>query len=291
MLYSNDRSTYIGGSDIAAIMGLSRWKTPVDVYLEKIGEAGSTPDNEAMYWGRALEPAILSRWERDWRASHEEGAVRPLDMRNEEIAYVQHSYFSYMRGKPDAVYRDNASGYTSYTIVEAKTSRTADGWGEPGTDEIPAMYLLQTQWYLHLHGRADICYVAVLIGGQDYREYRVAYSPALGSKMEAAAKAFWENHVVPLVPPEATTLRDVVALRQGVPEKRLVASEELLKLYSDAVYLSDIVSKQSANLDKVKDQMAIAMSDATELVDRQGRKLVSFKQTKTGKTRPFKLLL
>ena len=47
------RSGGIGGSDAAVIAGLSPWKSPYELYLEKTGEAAAPDlsDNERVYWG------------------------------------------------------------------------------------------------------------------------------------------------------------------------------------------------------------------------------------------------
>ena len=50
----------LGGSDIAAIMGISKWSTPRDSYLEKQGVAVDE-DNNAKERGRILETAI-AQW-------------------------------------------------------------------------------------------------------------------------------------------------------------------------------------------------------------------------------------
>ena len=42
----------IGGSDIAAILGLSQWKSAHSLYLHLIGELPPQEDNEAMERGR-----------------------------------------------------------------------------------------------------------------------------------------------------------------------------------------------------------------------------------------------
>ena len=44
------RRAGIGGSDVAALLGLSRWKTPLDVFLDKTGRSEPIPDNEPMLW-------------------------------------------------------------------------------------------------------------------------------------------------------------------------------------------------------------------------------------------------
>lgn len=52
----------IGGSDVAAILGLSKWHSPLDVYRDKIGEGADQPDSPAMEWGRRLEPVIREKY-------------------------------------------------------------------------------------------------------------------------------------------------------------------------------------------------------------------------------------
>lgn len=62
-------------------------------------------------------------------------------------------------------------------IVEAKTARDDEDWGEEGTDQIPVWYRAQCLWYLDVLG-VQRCHVAVLIGLSDYREYVVDYDLA-----------------------------------------------------------------------------------------------------------------
>ncbi len=46
----------IGGSDCAAAVGMSRWKSPLEVFMEKTGRKAQVEETEKMYWGRTLEP-------------------------------------------------------------------------------------------------------------------------------------------------------------------------------------------------------------------------------------------
>ena len=59
--FENERKCGIGGSDIAAVMGLSKWKTPLDVYNEKKGIVTPQFTDEVrrrMSVGLALEEVI-----------------------------------------------------------------------------------------------------------------------------------------------------------------------------------------------------------------------------------------
>lgn len=58
----NERKKGIGGSDASALCGLSPYKTPLQLWEEKRGLLGQKEDNEAMLWGRTLEPVIRQRY-------------------------------------------------------------------------------------------------------------------------------------------------------------------------------------------------------------------------------------
>lgn len=59
------RTKGIGGTDIGAIIGVNPWKGPMDVYLEKIGITEPQEDNEAMWWGREMEPTLAKRYAKE----------------------------------------------------------------------------------------------------------------------------------------------------------------------------------------------------------------------------------
>jgi putative phage-type endonuclease len=53
----------LGGSDVATAMGLSPWKSPMQLYLEKTGEIDPEPlTSEVVYWGTVLESVIANRF-------------------------------------------------------------------------------------------------------------------------------------------------------------------------------------------------------------------------------------
>ena len=52
----------IGGSDAAVIMGVSPWKSLMDLWLEKTGQYVEDIDSESMYWGRVLEDVIAKEF-------------------------------------------------------------------------------------------------------------------------------------------------------------------------------------------------------------------------------------
>ena len=67
MFTVEERRKYIGGSDIAVVMGMSRWKTPLKLWLEKTGQA--EPDDlsqvEAVQLGTELEEFVAQKFAKE----------------------------------------------------------------------------------------------------------------------------------------------------------------------------------------------------------------------------------
>lgn len=181
-----DRRLGIGGSDIAAIAGLSPYKTPLQVYLDKV-EGSPSIDNEPMRWGRALEDVIAQRYAEETGSLVEPGCM------------LVHPERPWQRGNVDRYARSQVERI----LLEIKTAgfRQAHRWGESGTDEIPEDYLAQTHWYLPLAPDCTHAEIPVLIGGNDYRVYRVERNPELEGALLELAERFWLDHVEKKVPP------------------------------------------------------------------------------------------
>ncbi len=185
-----ERRTGIGGSDIAAIMGVSPWATATDIFNLKL-DLVEVPESEAMYWGSALEGVVLDRYLRDrteW-ASDTLGTLRGEDGNPWCLA------------TPDAIIC--TTGDTDWLYgVEIKTANAfaAKEWDEG----VPEHYVMQCQWYMFVCDlpRWD---VAVLIGGNDYREFTLERDAAMIAEMFAAGDHFWHEHVEKEIPPEPTT--------------------------------------------------------------------------------------
>lgn len=175
------RANGIGGSEIAAVMGLSPHESRFSLWHRKKGLIGPVEESEQMYWGKEHEPAICRRFARE----HPEWFVRGA--------------FTYAApGRPWQIANPDRNLWPTDShiddrvpaaVLEAKTSRDADGWGEEGTDQIPVWYRAQCLWYMDVTG-ARRCYVAVLIAGSEYREYVVDYDPADALLQRQAAAEF-----------------------------------------------------------------------------------------------------
>lgn len=256
------RRTGVGGSDVAAILGLSKYKTPLQVYQEKRGEIAPQADNDAMRWGRYLEPVVRQAY-----ADETGREVRVLD------ELVRHPLYEHMIANLDGFVIPEAG---TRRVFEAKTARTADGWGEPGSDQIPQQYLLQVQHYLAVTGFA-VADVAVLIGGSDFRIYEVPEDVELHEMLFDAEAEFW-GRVQRASPPEPVTVADAVARwgRASVADLVMADAEDLR-----AIDELRQLRTQREHLDLAEEQWkALLMRKLGErdtLVDKAGRALLTWK--------------
>lgn len=181
-----DRTKYIGGSDAAACVGLSRWRSPLSVWAEKTGVI--TPDDISeklpVKLGTRLEEAVAELFE------EQTGKVV-----NRVNRTLKHPQYDFIRANIDRkVLKEDA-------IVECKTTSAwkAKEWDG---EEVPREYVIQALHYLAVTGAAK-CYVAVLIGNQDFKIKSVERDEKVIADLIRREVHFWNEFVVKNVPPSA----------------------------------------------------------------------------------------
>lgn len=274
-----DRRKGIGGSDIAAICGLSPYATPVQVFLEKTGQKEDKPFNAAMRWGIKLEPLVAQEYSE--RTGHRVQRV------NKMLVHPKHPWA--LANIDRGVINPQVSGTVRWTgerlttdrILECKTSNQymAKLWGDDAdSDKVPDYYMAQCQWYLGITG-TDYCDLAVLIGGSDYRQFELKRDDELFALMLGHAEAFWRKHVLENVPPPPVSEADVVALWPRSKEKKTVivgpsvasACHELAALKLEM----DLLKEKEA---KLKTEVKTAFQDA-EAITHGGQVLATWKSS------------
>ena len=176
------RQSCITATDIAAVLGLSPWSTAFQVWLDKTGQATAIEDNRAMEWGRRLEPVIAAAY------SEKTGIpIRKAEFISREII-----------GVPCGCTQDYISEDGTLNI-EIKTSSMRDGWGEEGTDQIPAYYLTQVQWQMGVSGMT-MTHLAALIAANDFRIFHIPYDEEAFTVMVRRAAEFWALVVAQVAP-------------------------------------------------------------------------------------------
>jgi len=165
----------IGGSDAAAIVGLSPWQSAYSLWCDKVYGAADSGESEAMRWGRLLEDPVADEY-----------AVRTGYEVTKFAGIVAHPDHPFMYANPDRVVRDG----DTEALLEVKTT-SAYNAGEWSETDAPAQYLVQVQHYLAVCG-LPWCDLAVLLGGQTFHSLRVFADGELIGWLIDREAAFWE---------------------------------------------------------------------------------------------------
>lgn len=202
------RANGLGGSEIAAVLGLSKWESPLSLWLRKAQQIPlDDEDKPEMEAGRRLEDAICQKF----ADAHELGG------RLQPAGTYRHIGRPFMIANPDRFIYD-LDGYVS-ALLEAKFAIYDEEWGEQGTDQIPPYYLAQTRWYLDVFG-LDTCYVEVFVGSQgEFREYIVRADESDQAYLREAGGAFVQSVTAGERPPvdgHDETYRAIRALNPGI---------------------------------------------------------------------------
>lgn len=177
-----ERRKGIGGSDAAAILGLSKYATPYTVWLEKTGRMipEDVSSKDAVYWGNVLEDVVA----KEYAKRHPEQTVRRKN------AILRSNDRPWMQASLDRIVTDEDG---KRGVLEIKTAGAfrAEDWEEG----IPEYYLPQCIHYLAVTGFEFFC-VACLIGGQRYVEYRYERDEEDVAFICDREKEFWVDFVM-----------------------------------------------------------------------------------------------
>lgn len=191
-----DRLGYLGGSEIAAVLGRSVYRaSPFDVWRRKVRPhelLERAPEPEYLEWGQRLEPVILQKF-----------ADRHPGQRifTAGLLSVAHPVYERIRATIDAGGLDLHEDHLEF-VVDAKNlgGHAAVHLGPEGTDEIPDDYIVQGTVYCECLD-VEACHFAILLGGNRYREYVVARNPGLAETLCVRALDWWADHVETREPP------------------------------------------------------------------------------------------
>ena len=177
------RYSGLGGSDAAVATGLSRWKTPFQLWSEKTNRIQPTKAGESAYWGSVMEPIL-----------RQEFAKRSGYKVKEIHAFFKSVAHPYMLANIDGCV-DLANG--QYALLEIKTAGAyaVQDWA----DGLPVEYFLQIQHYLYVTG-LETAFVAVLLGGNKFENKQIDRDNDTIGNIVKLEGEFW-SYVTKDVPP------------------------------------------------------------------------------------------
>lgn len=268
----------LGGTDIGAILGLSPYKTPLELWSELVsGEPSKSRDLLHLRFGQYAEGFIAQEYER---------SKQMFTVEHEPTVF--HKEHGFMFGHIDRFVLDRPDTpavidgvITASRILECKTSSSFNksDWGEAATDQVPPLYLVQCAWYLALTG-CEAADLAVLIGNSDFRIYSIERDLELEGLILDHAKRFWFDHVIGLKPPAPVSPQDASLLypkeSSGLSIEANEALLESIRAYQDNSSKFQVLSTEC---DRLKLEILNYMGHAEKLTH-AGKTLATWKCAK-----------
>ena len=223
------RQKGIGGSDVAPILGISKWSSAIDIWLSKTNQKHEDcVQNEAMTWGHILELVIRNHF-------REITGKKVIEVH----AILQSEEHPYMIADIDGLTEDD-NGNPAILECKCVSEFKRSEW----ENDIPVYYRTQVEHYLAVTGLGT-AYVAALIGGNSFVIREVHADKEMQEMLVAVEADFWRK-VVNMERPEtdaSDACKDLLnsVYRGGVSEQVILPDEavEWLELYNEACSLED----------------------------------------------------
>lgn len=268
-----ERANYLGGSDAAGILGLSRWKTPLQVFMAKVHPARDDSEsriggkNEPAYWGNKLEDKVCEAFT--------EVTGKKVYRVNETLI---HPDYPFIRANIDRRVVGEDAGFEAKTASAYKAKEWAD-------EEMPAEYIIQCQHYLAVTGKA-YWYLACLIGGQKFIWKSIPRDEELIKQIIEAEVAFWNDFVLKKQPPMVTGREQDSHLLERLYPEAIIGTEAILpepmaETLKERAEIISTIKEREERLTLIENEVKAGMKDAETA--RAGQFLISWKnQSRTG---------
>lgn len=259
------RQSHIGGSDVAAILGLSRWRTPFDIYLSKTTPVDEK-EEEPKYFvrGRFLEGAIA-----EWYADKFKVTLAHRDPFNMIVGPE-----SWMAANPDATVLPG-NGVAEEYGLECKSTRSEDGFGKSGSDILPVEYQLQGHWYMACTGFKRWDFAVFFTISDEFRWYTIERDDDVLKNIVDRCRDWWDEHIVAGNPPPidwSDSASEYLRSKFPVPKSPLrEAMTAEISLSNQIHDLQDEISAKEKELKAMKNRLIESIGDAEGFVWGGGR--------------------
>lgn len=290
------RERYLGGSDAAAYMGVSKWRTPVQLWRDKTHEReqGKRDANRAKFFARRKrqEPIIAGMFADEFgievdRLSLDDNPNRYYDAENPFLcAEIDFEFRMSPSVRAAFAHRPEfcaiADGVTISGEIKTVHPLMAKEWGEVGSEDVPIDYASQAMHGLMVKPDRPACVVAALIGIDTLLCFPIMRDDALIAQMRARAVAFWHRHVIAGVPPDPLNMDDLGIL-WTLPNGKPVQLDEYTK---DALERLESMRHQIASLE---DEKTATEFEIGKFIAEQWRTELSVERDKQGRIKRLTL--
>ena len=215
-----NRKGFIGGSDVASILGLSPWKSAYALWEEKTTEFMEPEDvqrEKVFRRGKKLEPIVIEMLQEE----------RDVWITERNVIHVDAEY-DFLRAEIDFGHMiDPDRNIIGNGDVKTVHPYAAADWGDEGTDQFPPYYAVQFQYGLGITPDRPSTLVAALIGADDLRVYQIPRDEEVIAWIRGAAIDFWFNNVIANVPPPIQTPEDADKMMRRFRGLTVPATDEV----------------------------------------------------------------
>lgn len=285
-----DRSKFLGGSDAAAVMGLSPWATPVELWEQKTGRKQKpAPDDAAKRRfdrGHRLEPFIRDMATDKLQA---QGLQVELIASNERYTDPEHPFLSCeidfeLRLTGSIEIGGNVHEFRGEHIncdAKSVTGFARKKWGEVDTEDVPIEYAAQFMHGLMITGRR-YCLVAALRSFDDVDVFWTVRDDETIAGMRPRLVSFWLDHVLRDVPPDPMVFDDIKALFPIDNGDPIEATQEVAMKVGRMLDVKEQIKRLEEQEDQLKFEIAGFISPHSILTF-GGKEIASWKAQQTSR--------
>lgn len=278
-----ERKQGLGGSDIAAALGYSAFKSPVELYLEKTGRRSDDSESMRLRFGQHAEEFVAQEYSR--ATGHRVQRFNPMLRSNRFPNIIGHvDRLVIPDGQKVAAHKGEIRtdrGLEAKT-VDSFVYRTSGEWGEPGTDQVPTYYLIQCVTYMGLTGcsRWDLA-ALVGSGSGELPIYHMARDIELEEEVFSRAQEWWNAHIIKDIAPEPRSEDDIALLYPQARQKESVEADGEITL---TVGMLKRTKEKLSELEKYESELSLQvkrfMGHADTLLAPDGKKLATWSNRK-----------
>lgn len=250
-----DRKYGIGSSEVATILGLNPWETPLQLWRRKKGIDPPKPENFAMRAGHYLEDAVSRFYSDETGKNIIKASAGDWLIVNKDRQFL--------RVSPDRMYwiPGRPKSYYNKGIVECKTTQM-----EVDRDNLPQHWFCQLQYQLGV-AELEQGALAWLTMGRDFGYRDFTFDKEFYQWMVEEVEKFWKDNIIGGVEPDPVNVEDVLLRNpRHQPGKTVVADEELIEACRQLKELKGEAKDIDAQVKELESRIKMSFGDAESLI-------------------------
>ena len=261
------RKSGLGGSDMGAVMGLSKWRTPLDVYNDKTSDEIDLTPNDILDLSSYLEDYTAKKY---------------ADLTGYKVARfnreITHPQYDFLKGNIDR----RISRYTgdiALGILECKAVSTYN-FRKIEMNGLPDEYIIQGQFYLAISNFKWLEFAVLNRDNGKLLKFALAKDNELGKAIIEAGVNFWKNHVIPKIPPLIDTNNEKINLPK-VDGKLIDMNDnsKLANLINQYREYNELKAQAESLVDDVKQEI-MAITKDNQAVECNNAKIYNITSTR-----------